>query len=131
MAVARREDTGVALGIFDGTQFECRRHFVGELILIAGKNSRRRPGGGAAAGPFALGRGATILPAIRPGRSNIPVYRMIDPGPTGGMVEAVLSRTPDRHLGNYEAEAGPGCRRRSTSGRGRAGIGQILVWNRQ
>jgi glyoxylate/hydroxypyruvate reductase A len=36
---------------------------------------------------------------------DVPIYRMIEPGLTGGMVEFVLSQVLNLHLGNYEVIA--------------------------
>ncbi len=36
---------------------------------------------------------------------HVPIYRMIEPGLTGGMVEFVLSQVLNLHLGNYEIVA--------------------------
>jgi glyoxylate/hydroxypyruvate reductase A len=53
---------------------------------------------------------------------HVPVYRMIEPGLTGGMVEFVLSQALNLHLGNYDVVAAQPRREWLRAPRGRYGM---------
>lgn len=57
---------------------------------------------------------------------DVPIYRMIEPGLTGGMIEFVLSQVLNLHLGNYEVVAAQARREWLRSPRGPYGLEPLL-----
>lgn len=57
---------------------------------------------------------------------DVPIYRMIEPGLTGGMVEFVLSQVLNLHLGNYEIVAAQARRHWLRDPRGPYGLEPLM-----
>lgn len=57
---------------------------------------------------------------------DVPIYRMIEPGLTGGMVEFVLSQVLNLHLGNYEIVAAQARREWLRDPRGPYGLEPLM-----
>lgn len=58
---------------------------------------------------------------------HVPIYRMIEPGLTGGMVEFVLSQVLNLHLGNYEIVAAQPRREWLRAPRGAYGLEPMIA----